>query len=185
MLSKQEAMEVFKESLPDGYGVMEEWTIERNYGFVFFAQSNQFLASRDPQDMAIGMAGSLVEKATGRIIHFASAYSTALSLEIYESGYLAYDDIDILITKVLDEREAISLIMELGLQYVVPEVDGDIVWRIPKQYKHSQIKQFLRTLPCRFNVGSPYFRWQQLKRINTSKALKTELLPNTGFQNPA
>lgn len=185
MYSKLAALEIFRKTLPNGYDVVEEWTIECDYGWVFFAQSSRFLVSQDSQDIAIGSAGALVEKATGNIIHFESGYSTETSLEMYESGLLIHDSIDIFITEIFDEREAISLVMSLQLRYIVPEFDCGVVWRVPKQYKYSQIKQFLCKLPCRFNIGSPYACWQQLEQLKASKALKFEILPNAGFQNLA
>lgn len=111
MYSKLAALEIFRKTLPNGYDVVEEWTIECDYGWVFFAQSSRFLVSQDSQDIAIGSAGALVEKATGNIIHFESGYSTETSLEMYESGLLIHDSIDIFITEIFDEREAISLVM--------------------------------------------------------------------------
>lgn len=183
MYSKLEALEIFRKTLPDGLYVVEEWAIERDYGWVFIARNREFLVSQDPLDFS-GIS-SLVEKATGRIINFASAYSTEKNLKIYELGHRAHDNIDILITEIVDLREVISLLMSLQLEYVVPEFECNIVWRVPKQYKYSQIRQLLCTLPCRFNIGSPYSCWQQLEQLKASKALKFEILPNAGFQNPA
>jgi hypothetical protein len=133
--------------------------------------------------MAIGSGGILVEKNTGRQIEFGSAHSTEINLKIYEAGYLAYDDFDLVVRAIFDPNEAVGLLSQLHITYVKPEIQSGTTWRIPKRYSAQQLRERLRHLPCRFNLGSLYFEWQVLERMKGSASLQYDLVENTGFRN--
>ena len=163
--------------------MLEDATIERVYGWVFFAQTKEYIESRDISAIAIGSGGTLVEKQSGRCIEFGSAFSTETNLKIYEAGYLDHPDFDLLITEVSQIQEAVRLLDQLAISYVVPEVSNGTAWRIPKAYTQQQLSAKLSRLPCRLNVGSLYFKWQVVEEMKTSPALKFSLLPNDGSRN--
>jgi hypothetical protein len=133
--------------------------------------------------MAVGSGGTLVEKNTGRLIQFGSAYTTEINLNIYEAGYLAHDDFDLLITAILDPAVAVGLLDELEITYVKPEVQDGTTWRIAKPYSAQQLRERVRHLPCRFNLGSLYFKWEVLDRMKNSASMRFELTKNTGLRN--
>ena len=183
MLTKAEALELLLREIPADCDVMEEATIERPYGWLFFIQGKRFIETRDPRDMLVGSGGILVESDGGRCVKFGSRYTTNINLKIYEAGYLDHDDFDLIISAISNLDEAMELLRDLRIRFVTPEVAYGVTWRIPKQYSASQLHQRLLKLPCRFNLGSLYFRYEVLELMKNSACLKFELVPNTGFRN--
>jgi hypothetical protein len=185
MLTKSQAIDAVRKMLPDDHDVVEEDVIEKEYGWVIFCQTKRYLQSKHFRDLSVGSSGILVEKNTGRLIHFASAYSTEVNLKIYERGYLAYDNFDLVIITVSNPEEAVQFLRKLGITYVEPEVAYGETWRIPKSYSVQQLRERLRQLPCRLNLGSAYFVWKELERMKGSPSLRFELVANTGLRNEA
>jgi hypothetical protein len=50
-------------------------------------------------------------------------------------------------------------------------------------YSAQQLRERLRHLPCRFNLGSLHFQWEALERMKGSASLQYDLVENTGFRN--
>jgi hypothetical protein len=183
MQTKEQAIVAVRRTLPTDVDVLEDNIIEKEYGWVIFSQTKRYIETGDPTFMAVGSGGVLVEKHTGRLIEFGSAYPTEINLQIYEAGYLAYDDFDLVVTATSDSEEAVRLLCGLGITYVKPEIEGDTTWRIPKTFSVQQLRARLRHLPCRFNLGSAYFKWEALERMQASHSLQFELVPNEGLRN--
>jgi len=183
MLTKQDAFKIVKEKLDADYDILEESTIEKDYGWIVFFQTKAYIRSRKFEDMAIGPGGILVEKQSGRTIEFGSAYSTETSLKIYEAGYLDCDDFDLVITEIANLEETLDFLSSLSIVYIKPEVESGITWRIPKSFTRAQLREKLATLPCRVNLGSLYFQWETLERMKTASSLRYELVANNGFRN--
>ena len=74
-------------------------------------------------------------------------------LPCYESGYLNYDNCDIVITKVRNKELASEMITNLNTMYVIPEKAHGVVWKIPEPYTKAQISIFFESLPCTINIG--------------------------------
>ena len=183
MLTKEQAIVAVRRTLPKDFDVLEDDIIEKEYGWVIFSQPKKYIRTEDPLEMAFGSGGILVEKNTGRLVEFGSAYSTEVNLQIYEAGYLAYDDFDLIVVAVSDTEEALCVLDELGITYVKAEVEEGTTWRIPRSYTTKQLRDRLRHLPCRFNLGSVYFNWETLERMKASSTLQFELVANTGLRN--
>ena len=183
MQTKKQAIDAVRRTLPTDFDVLEDRIIEKEYGWVLFSQTKRHIETNDPTFMALGSGGILVEKNTGRLIEFGSAYPTEINLQIYEAGYLAHDDFDLVVIATSDSEEALQLLGGLGITYVKPEVEGGTTWRIPKSYSAQQLRERLRHIPCRFNLGSVYFKWEALERMKASDSLQFELVANAGFHN--
>jgi hypothetical protein len=183
MLTKQDAFNIVREKLDAEYDILEEGTVEKDYGWVVFPQTKAYIHTKKFEDMAIGSGGILVEKRSGRTIEFGSAYSTETNLKIYEAGYLDHDSFDLVITKVINLEEALSLLARLSIVYVKPEIESGVTWRIPKPFTKPQLRDKLVALPCKFNLGNLYFQWEALERMKNNSALKYELVANEGFRN--
>jgi hypothetical protein len=183
MLTRNDAIDAVRKTLPIDFVVLEEHIIEREYGWVIFSQTKRYVETKDPTYMAIGSGGTLVEKNTGRLIQFGTAHSTEINLKIYEAGYFAYDAFDLVVNAISNLEEAIGFLGELRITYVKPEVESGTTWRIPKEYSAQQLRDRVRNLPCRFNLGSLYFEWQVIERMKSSASLKFELKENRGFRN--
>ena len=183
MLTKEQAIAAVRRTLPDDFDILEDDIIDKEYGWLIFSQPKKYIETEDLLEMAFGSGGILVERNTGRLVEFGSTYSTEINLQIYETGYLAYDDFDLIVVAVSDAEEALCLLDELGITYVKTEVEEGATWRIPKPYTAQQLRNRLHHLPCRFNLGSVYFNWETLERMKASSTLQFELVANTGFRN--
>jgi hypothetical protein len=183
MITREQAVELLRSRLPDALDIDETQFVEREYGWVFFSQSKNFLRDGDLKSFILGLGGTLVERATGRRIDFPSGFSAEGILHIYELGYLTYENWDIEITSVVDMTRSVDLLLTLDLIFVVPEEAYGEVWRIPQAYTGAQIRARLGTLPTQFNVGSLYSRWEILESFKSHNAFTYHLLPNSGLRN--
>ena len=183
MQTKEQAIDAVRRTLPTDFDVLEDNIVEKEYGWLIFSQTKRYIETGDPTFVAVGSGGVLVEKHTGRLIEFGSAYPTEINLQIYEAGYLACDDFDLVVIATSDSEEAVRLLYGLVFTYVKPEVDGETTWRRPKTFSVQQLRARLRPLPCRLNLGSAYFKGEELERMKTSDSLQFELVPNEGLRN--
>lgn len=183
MLTKQDAFKIVREKLDDNYDILEECTVEKDYGWIIFPQTKAYIQARELIDMAFGSGGVLVEKRSGKTIQFGSTYSTETNLKIYEAGYLDHDNYDLVVTKITDFEKAFELLNCLSIFYVKPEIENGITWRIPKPFATHRLREKLAVPPCRLNLGNLYFKWETLERMKITSSLKYELVPNDGFQN--
>jgi hypothetical protein len=183
MITKEEAIKKVRGTLSEDMDVMLDNIIEKEYGWVIFPQSKEYIGTKDPMFMAIGSGGVLVEKETGNTYEFGSAYSTDQNLRIYELGYFQYENWDIVITKVMNEGKTIERLSKLDISYFIPEDEHGTVWKIPQKYTNEQLKNKLKSLPVRFNLGNVYFRWEVLESFKEQNDFEYQLSVNTGYKN--
>jgi hypothetical protein len=183
MITKEEAIKKVRDMLGEDMDVMLDNIVEKEYGWVIFPQSKKYIQTKDPLFIAIGSGGILAEKTTGNTYEFGSAYSTDQNLRIYELGYFQYENWDIEIFKVINKSETIEHLSKLDISYVVPEEEHGTVWKIPKKYINEQLKNKLKSLPVRFNLGNVYFRWEQLESLKTQSDFEYQLSENEGHEN--
>jgi len=176
-------MAAVRKSVGHDVDVLEDGVIERPYGWVFFVQTRDYIETKDPELAAYGAGGTLVERISGRLFSFGSCFSIEENLHIYEAGYLTYECSDLVVRAVFDLEEAARLIAELGLTYTSAEVEHGTKWRVPTAYSAAQLINRLRTLPCRFNMGSLYFKWHALDRMKASACLQYEITQSKGEPN--
>jgi hypothetical protein len=183
MITKEEAIKKVRGTLSEDEDVMLDDIIEKEYGWVIFSQSKEYIKTKDPMFMAIGSGGILVEKTTGNTYEFGSAYSTDENLRIYELGYFQYENWDIEVIKVINKSKTIERLSKLGISYVVPEEEHGTVWKIPKTYTTEQLENKLKSLPVRFNLGNVYFRWDVLESLKEQSDFEYQLSENEGHEN--
>ncbi|MEM7590495.1 MAG: YrhB domain-containing protein [Cyanobacteria bacterium P01_A01_bin.83] len=183
MLNKEQAIKIIARSLPENMDIIQDATIETDYGWVFFSQTKKYIESGDFRYKAIGSGGTLVEKYTGNMYKFGSGFSLKDNLKIYELGYFRYRNWDIVIDTVRDETKTIKLLSQLNLSYVVPELAYGEVWTIPKKYSKNQLQNKIEQLPARFNIGSIYFQWSIIESYKKQSAFTYKLLKNQGYVN--
>jgi len=128
VLTKGEALNLVSKSLDESMSIDYADIIDRDYGWLMFPQSKQFIETGDLEYMVMGSGGILVEKEIGRQIEFGSAYSIETNLKIYELGYLHHENWGIVISGVTSHDEAIDLILSLNFQCVIPEEEYGTVW---------------------------------------------------------
>ena len=94
MLTREKAKEAIERKInePDPYNqdnpklvVDDGQTIEKDWGWVFFYNSIDFLKSGDFIDALVGNAPYIVNKNTGEILETGTAYDIEYYIEKYES----------------------------------------------------------------------------------------------------
>jgi hypothetical protein len=68
----------------DSLVLLEEFTIEKDYGWIFFYESQRWLTTGNFSDQVLGNAPILVEKQTGNLHYFGTAYSVEEYIREYE-----------------------------------------------------------------------------------------------------
>lgn len=94
MLSREQAREVaanrIRQRLFQRYGdnivILDEHTIEKAYGWIFFYQHRRFVETRKIRDGLIGNGPLLVDKETGKVVVFGSFGPIEYWCSLYETG---------------------------------------------------------------------------------------------------
>jgi hypothetical protein len=91
MISREQAKEKVTEYvngvyqyLDDEYVVIDEETITKDYGWLFFLVNKRYLKTQNLSDMLVGLGSVLFEKQSQNIIVFGSGLSGEAHLEQYE-----------------------------------------------------------------------------------------------------
>ncbi len=91
MIDKQRAIELMQKYLAhveSGVGeklvIVAEATREKDFGWVFFYQSEAYLKSGEMSHMLLGNAPVIVDKNSGELIETGTAYPTEQYIENYE-----------------------------------------------------------------------------------------------------
>ncbi|WP_326981811.1 hypothetical protein VUJ46_16460 [Chryseobacterium sp. MYb264] len=93
MLTEQEILKIAKKYVLDSEKVfkvpmilLEEYTINKNYGYIFFYNSKKKFDNPESETEIVGNAPFIVEIKSGRIIEFGTARASAYYIEEYEAG---------------------------------------------------------------------------------------------------
>src|SRR5215204_5740641 len=121
MISFEEAKKIALNNISSDCDILPNSIIEKSYGWYFNFQSKKFIESGNILDMLIGSGGFIVEKDSGKVVQFGSAYSLEKNFEIYEKGFLR-KNLDLVITKVFDSSECVRLLNRLSMTYLGTEV---------------------------------------------------------------
>jgi len=84
MLSVSEAKNLVLSEIGNECGILDDHTIERKWGWVFFFQSNEFIESGNFRDMLAGNAPYIVNKNTGNLHITGTAYEVKHYINEYE-----------------------------------------------------------------------------------------------------
>jgi hypothetical protein len=183
MITLEDAIEIAITKEGGNLAVNPDHIIEKSYGWVIFPNSKEYIETGDFMSQLIGSGGVLVLKECGKAIQFGSAFRPEKNLEIFESGYLDHDDWDIVITRVIDERNGVDQILALGATYVIPEEESGIVWRVPKTYSRKRIKELVRKPPIRLNIGPIYFNFDIIEGLKKPHYIEYQIEQNQGYEN--
>lgn len=86
MLTREQARALVVADLADGtVDIMDEHTIERSWGWMFFYQSKRFIETGDHLQGLVGNAPYLVNKETGAFGFTGTAYTPGELIEMYEN----------------------------------------------------------------------------------------------------
>lgn len=91
MITKQDAVRIAEEhanqsdSGPDALVVDDEWTIERDYGWLFMYNTPEFVRTRNRRDALVGNAPILVLRESGSVIQFPTSYTREKAVAEFEA----------------------------------------------------------------------------------------------------
>lgn len=96
VLTYQEALKIAKNYLlninngfeQENYMILEEETIEKQYGWIFFYQSEDFVLTKDPIYLLAGNSPFLVNKFTHKIVNFGTVNDISFYISEYERNFL-------------------------------------------------------------------------------------------------
>lgn len=171
MISFEEAEKIANANILSNHSFVQ--TTEKPYGWYFFSQNDDYLKTKDFRFLEAGSGGFIVEKESGKVVNFGSAFSTEENFKIYEKGLIGRKDLIIL--KVREINEAVRLLNRLQMKRVEPKFENSVEWKIPKIYKENEIKAAISKLPCVFKNQDFYFRYKEFLKIDESKCFDYEL----------
>lgn len=91
VVTKQDAVRIAEEhanqgdSGPDALVVDDEWTIERDYGWLFMYNTPEFVRTRNRRDALVGNAPLLVLRENGLVVQFPTSYTREKAIADYEA----------------------------------------------------------------------------------------------------
>jgi hypothetical protein len=182
-MTKDDAIAAVRDTLPSDMDVIDQAVQESEHGWLVFVQTKRYIETKDSRHAVLGPAGTIVDKRTGRLIPL--GLPPHIQLQMFEAGYLDHDDFDLVVTSVADPAEAARVLETLEISYVVPELEHGRLWHIPRPYSATQIRERIRELPCRFNLGSPYRSWETLEQMKGNRSLEFVLEATAGLRNGA
>lgn len=174
MITFEEVKQIALDTIGLDCALYEDSIIEKPYGWYFCFQSKKYIETGDFREMLAGSGDFIVERETGEVIQFGSAYSSERYFKIYEKGFLG-KKYDLIIIKVKNMNLAISLIHKLGMRYVEPEFAYGVEWKIPQEYNEKQIKFALSNLPYTFNNQNFFSSFEVFEEIDKSNCIIYEL----------
>jgi hypothetical protein len=179
MLTFEQARAIAVRFAGPGRGLMESAIQEFSCGWYFVAQTEAYLRTGDPAHMEIGSGGFVVDRESGRVHEFGSAYPLERNLRAYERGF-RFEAYDLTVTSVRDLRMAARLLSKLRLKHVVPEEAHGVVWRIPKPYTVTELEGLLQRVPVTFRDCKLYFVIEAFDDIDRAGCFTYELREAAG-----
>jgi Immunity protein 35 len=91
--------------------ILENNTIEKSYGWIFFYQTRKWVETRKTRDGLIGNGPILIDKNTAKIVQFGSSGSLDYWCELYENGKTREDKdgvIHLLFREDLQQRRRVN-----------------------------------------------------------------------------
>lgn len=133
--------------------LVDQHTIEKEYGWVFFYQSRQYVETGDFDYILGGNSPFLVQREDGQVFYFGTAYPVEWFMAGYEAGFRLRTG-KLTILRVIDIDMTLSCLHRLRLSHIIPELACGVEWRIPQMFSTKQIKLALWDLPVVFeDVG--------------------------------
>jgi hypothetical protein len=92
-ITKARALEIARRVVAElsdhhDFVILEDKTVERPFGWVFFYTTRPYLQTGDPNYLIPGAAPLVVHRADGSTEHLATSVPPARAIEIYEKGWL-------------------------------------------------------------------------------------------------
>jgi len=86
----EKAIDTSRYGYDDELIIRDENTIEKEYGWIFIAESRKYLETKDYRYLLVGIGPILVEKENGQVIRFGTKYPSDYYIEQYERERIQY-----------------------------------------------------------------------------------------------
>lgn len=168
MIDFEDARKIALNFIGEDLMLSEDHILEKGFGWYF---------SSEPKKrgrLLAGRSGFIVDRETGKIFECGSAFPVERDLKMYELGY-RFKSYDLTILAVSNLEKTVELLHKLQMQYVVPEFEHGVNWKIPREYKPKEIRKALKRLPFTFEGQRFYFRLEDLERLKQANCCSLEL----------
>jgi hypothetical protein len=161
------------------FAVCPDAFLEDESFFVFCWNTKEFLESNDLGEAVVGQGPTILEKRDGRVFEYGSAVSMDEALALHKmrsqqetvirAKFPHYDMrklYRVFIRKIHDRRRLLQRLDSFGLSYVIPRIEGGVIWRVSKVYDDKVLKKRLsETPPVVFGYAGEAGRVENLYRL--------------------
>jgi len=157
--------ENFSSNEDEGMAFIDEFLTEYEKVFIFYYTSKSYIRTRNELDILLGPGPNIIDKITGEIVSYGSAYSNEDAIEEYfkiklksEPIKKRYNDFNakniykIIINSINRKHSLVNFMVKLKITYVIPEVENGVIWRISKPYTNNIVSARLNKLPIYFTM---------------------------------
>lgn len=148
----------------DEFAILEESIVDLDQFYCFTYQSKEFVRTRNPSTRVAGQGYTILNKEDNRFFGFGSRHSLKEALKILEGNLLTEKRIrrhkpqfelttryDLQVNTIKKLQVLIDKLSAFEMRYVIPEVVGDSIFRIPRRYDKRLLKNKLMNLPVTFH----------------------------------
>jgi len=162
-MTSQEAKEIAERWIIDLHGpecaIVPQSIIEDDSYFVFQLNTKRYIETGGDCLGLLGGGPTVLDKRDGRIFPYGSGSGMATMESCLEEHKMraeresvirrSFPDYDmlrpcrVLLRKILDQRRLLELLESFELPYVIPEIETNTIWRVPKQYDKKLLRKRL------------------------------------------
>jgi len=163
VMTSQEAKEIAEKWVMDSRGpkcaICSSPLFEDDSYFVFCWNLKRYFETGDFHDCLLGPGPTVLDKRDGRIFEYGSGCATKPVEEFVAEHRLrderqslvrrSFPDYDmrkpyrVFIRNIYNSRRLLELLESFELPYVIPEIETDTIWRVPKQYNKKLLRKRL------------------------------------------
>ena len=132
------------------------------------------------ENVTIGSHGIAVNKQTGRVFVFGSAFPAERDLRMYDLGMNA-ERHDVVILEVADRTKTLAMLKRLAPTVVEFSYDDGTVWKIPRCLSEAELKARLKNLPAIFPDMALYFVFEAVEEARSSRFCVLDVLPRVAI----
>lgn len=149
-----------KNTVGTDFSIVLDSIQDLNDFFCFTYQNRRYIETGDILHMAVGQGYTFIKKSDHRVFSFGSRYSFDLALsklrnQVSKEAVIrkAIPHFDLLekfslkIISIYKKEKLIHLLLENKPTYVIPEVVGNSIFRVPKDYNKKSLSERLLNLP--------------------------------------
>jgi hypothetical protein len=159
------AKEYISTAIGTDFAIVPESIHDLEDVFSFSYQTRTFLETGNFSYMTVGQGPTFIHKKDDRIFHYGSRFSfeealndlrKKLETETRIKTHTADFDLDtrynLQINRIKKKQLLIDTLVAHKIEYIIPEIVGDSIFRISKTYKFRGLEIRLKELPAIFNA---------------------------------